>query len=157
MALTPEQKAIMKADIAANFSTVPNNSDGAASIAASYNALAVPNFTVWKTSVPLRDIGLAMDGNETSNLTATNTSRLQVRALYMVPGEDPSTTSTRVFYDSIFSVGGITKAALLILWKRLATRVEKLYAVGTGSDPSPAIMGFEGAVSHQDVLDARNS
>jgi hypothetical protein len=35
--------------------------------------------------------------------------------------------------------------------------VEKLLATGTGSDGSPATMGFEGPISYQDVQAARAS
>jgi hypothetical protein len=74
-------------------------------------------------------------------------------------GVNPSLPDCRQFFDDIFSgAGGTnTRANLLALWKRLATRAEKLYATGTGSDPSPAVMVVEGAISYQDVMIARNS
>jgi hypothetical protein len=43
------------------------------------------------------------------------------------------------------------------LWKRLASRVEQLFATGTGSDAVPATLGFEGPISVNDVEAARNS
>jgi hypothetical protein len=48
-----------------------------------------------------------------------------------------------------------TRAALLALWKRLATRGEKLYATGTGSDAVPGTLTFEGNISARDVEEAR--
>lgn len=66
--------------------------------------------------------------------------------------------SNRAFFDDVFSgAGGTnTRAALLVLWKRLATRIEKLFATGTGSDAVPATLVFEGEVSVQDIIEARN-
>jgi hypothetical protein len=43
------------------------------------------------------------------------------------------------------------------LWKRLATRAEALYATGTGSDGSPAILTFEGRITPLDVDQARHA
>jgi hypothetical protein len=70
---------------------------------------------------------------------------------------NPSIASNRAFFDDVFSgAGGTnTRAALLALWKRLATRGEKLYATGTGSDASPATLVVEGAISARDVEEAR--
>jgi hypothetical protein len=38
----------------------------------------------------------------------------------------------------------------------VATRAEKLFATGTGSDAVPAQLTFEGSVSGNDVRQARN-
>ncbi len=40
------------------------------------------------------------------------------------------------------------------MWKRTATRGEKVFATGTGSDASPATLNYEGAISYNDVKDA---
>jgi hypothetical protein len=71
-------------------------------------------------------------------------------------GINPSRTDQRAFFDDVFSAasGDSTRAALLALWKRLATRVEKLFATGTGSDASPATLTFEQPLAYQDVLQA---
>ena len=125
-------------------------------IANLYNLAASPSFTVWKTTVSLNDVGKVMDGSETANLTTANTSRLQVRAAYMVQGENPSVQSTRDFYDAVFSLGGVSRTAFAILWRRLATRGEKLFATGTGSDASPATPVFQGKVTNDEVVRARS-
>ena len=38
--------------------------------------------------------------------------------------------------------------------KRLATRVEKLFATGTGTDATPGLLVFEGTINYRDVADA---
>jgi hypothetical protein len=161
MALTTAQLATMKADIIATpaFNSQPNNSDGAFAIAAAYNLPASPNWTVWKTNVAINDVGQKFNGTELAGLTTGNLTRLQTIAQYLVLGVNPSLTDTRQFFDDVFSGAGgaTTRANLLALWKRLATRAEKLYTTGTGSDPSPATLTFEGAVSYSDVQTARNS
>lgn len=153
------QLAALKAAIIADstLNAQPQNSDGAYAIAAELNKEATPVFTVWKTRVSIGEVGKAFNGTELAGLTTGNQSRLQTLAQYLSEGVDPSNTGNRAFFDDVFSgAGGTnTRANLLALWKRRATRIEKLLATGTGTDSSPATMTFEGAVSYQDVQQAR--
>jgi len=48
------------------------------------------------------------------------------------------------------------RAAIYLHCKRPATRGEKLFATGTGTDASPATMGMEGDVTYYDVYVAMN-
>lgn len=161
MALTTAQLATLKADILADpvLAAKPLNSDGAFDIAKAYNLAASPAFTVWKTLVPIGEVGKAFSGSELAGLTTGNQSRLQTLAQYLADGVNPSILENRQFFDDVFSgAGGVnTRAKLLALWKRLATRGEKLFATGTGSDASPATLVFEGQISYQEVEQARNS
>jgi hypothetical protein len=158
--MTPAQLLTLKADIIADstMNAQPNNSDGAFEIARLYNLNATPSFTVWKTAVPIDQVGQKFNGTELAGLTTANNTRLQTIALYL-DNVNPSIPDNRQFFDDVFSgAGGTnTRANLLILWKRLATRGEKLFATGTGSDPSPATLVFEGQISPADVTAARNS
>jgi hypothetical protein len=151
MALTPAQLTTLKADIAANsdLNSQPNNSDGNLAIANLYNLNASPNFTVWKAS---------FNAAELAGLSTLNNTRLQSLAMYLAAGVNASRADTRAFFDDIFSgAGGVnTRAALLILWKRLAKRGEKLFATGTGSDASPATLVHEGNITPTDVQMARD-
>jgi len=159
--MTPAQLLTLKNDIAADstMSAQPNNSDGAMEIARLYNLNATPNFTVWKTNVPLNEVGKKFNGTELAGLSTANNTRLQTIALYLVGGVNPSLADNRQFFDDVFSgAGGTnTRASLLALWKRLATRGEKLFATGTGSDPSPGTLVVEGDISPADVTAARIS
>lgn len=161
MALTSAQLAILKADILATpaLAAQPMNSDGAFAIAAYYNSLTSPTFVVWKTSVAITAVGQTFNATELANLSSLNTTRLQNLAAWLAEGVNPSVTGVRQFFDDIFSGAGgtSTRAALLALWKRPATRVEKLFATGTGSDASPATLVYEGALSADDVQQARES
>ena len=157
--LTNAQLLTLKAAILADptLSAQPMTSDGAFVIAEAFNLNANPNFTVWKTNVLVREIGDNFVGTELSGLSSLNHTRLQTVAIFSTEGVNPSLPDRRAMFDDIFSgAGGAgTRAKLLILWKRLATRFEKLYATGTGSDVVPATMILEGKLSYFDVELAR--
>lgn len=157
--MTPQQLATLKTNIEADpvLNAKPMTSAGAYEIAEAYNALASPSWTVWKTNVTINEVGKKFNGSELAGLTTGNQTRLQTLALYLAGGVNPSLADNRAFFDDVFSgAGGAnTRAALLILWKRLATRAEKLFSSGTGSDASPATVTFEGPVSSSDVQQAR--
>lgn len=160
MALSPAQLQTLKTSVLADpvLAAKPNNDDGNAAVAAAYNLAAVPDFWVYKTSVPLADIGDAIVSTELAGLTQVNLTRLQAIATYGPAGINASKSDRRAAFDDIFSGAGgtATRPALAVLWRRLATRAEKLFATGTGSTGSPATLVFEGAVSAQDVNTARN-
>lgn len=173
--LTLAQLQTLKTDIAGNTTAVPsglpecanlvglavnalpNATDPNACIAAVYNLANSPAFTVWKTKVPKVTVGETFNAAELAGLTSLNTQRLQNLAAWL-DTINPSLLTVRTFFDDVFSgAGGTnTRAALLILWKRLASRFERLYATGTGSDPSPATLVVEGTLSGATVGNARN-
>lgn len=136
----------------------PNNEDGAQGIADLLNLQAVPDFTVWKTLVNKSSVGATFDGSELASLTTAESNRLQTFAQWSALAIDPSDPDVRFLFDDVFSGAGgtVTRPALAELWKRLSNEVEKLFAIGTGSDPDPATMDFEGNISRQDVSIARN-
>jgi hypothetical protein len=47
-----------------------------------------------------------------------------------------------------------TRASLLVVAKRTATRAEKLFSTGTGTTATPATLGFEGSLSPDDIVSA---
>lgn len=159
MALNTAQLSTLKAFILADptLNAFPMNSDGAYEIAKRLNLAASPAFIVWKTSVPIKEVGENMNSSEVSGLTTANTNRLSVLGQYSGNVFNPARADTRAAFDSIFSgTGGqLTRAALAILWKRSATVGEKLFATGTGSDASPATLVVEGAIAYQEVEAAR--
>jgi hypothetical protein len=147
MSLTTAQLTTLKNFIVADpvMSLKPLNSDGAFDIAALLNKQAAPAFTMWKTNVSIASVGDAIDGGELGNLTTANTSRITaVQGFFMQRGLNPSKADIRKMWDDIFSTGGVTKASLLVLWKRFATVYEKLFATGTGTDLAPATPGVDG-------------
>ena len=160
MSLTQTQLTTLKADIAADsvLSLVPETADGSATVAAAYNLNANPPFTVWKTNVSITEVGNNIVATDLAGLSTLNSTRLQTVVMLSQDGINASLSDRRAFFDDIFSGAGgaATRAKLLILWKRLATRAEKLYAIpqSPGSDASPSTLTFEGEIMMQDVQDA---
>jgi hypothetical protein len=153
--LTTAQRNALKADILANSDALAIYTVGnLEALAALYNANASPTFTVWKSNVSINAVGKAFNGSELAGLTTANQTRLQTIALYLADGVNPSIASNRAFFDDVFSgaSGANTRAALLVLWKRAATRLEKLFATGTGSDASPGTLVIEGSLSPDDLI-----
>ena len=181
-ALTPAQLQTLKTNLAANTITVtylgasvqikdvPSTPDGAIAIAEWYNAIASPDFWVWRTSVfeseYMRASAIDSDGSTVTNwswtiyINRTQGERDAWARLFMGggAGANPSLPNVRQGVADIFSgVGGASQRAhLLAVSRRLAKRVEQLFATGTGTAASPAVMGVEGTLSYPDVLTARS-
>lgn len=155
MPLTTAQQATLRTAVIADpqMNAIPRTPDGAVDLAALLNSQASPPFTVWKTKVSVTQVGDNFVGTELAGVSSLNQSRLQTIAQYSPNGINPSLTDRRAFFDDVFSGAGgvLTRAKLLILWKRLATRCEKILATGTGTDAAPAIMGYEGIISDSEV------
>ena len=160
MALTPEQLAALKADIAADpvLSVLPNTLSAATDIADIYNALASPEFVVWKTSVNPDDIMRnGMDWTRVDNLSV---GKARIWDWMTKLGTfDASKPNIRSGIDASW-VGTAQDLAVRAMvythCKRAAARIEKLYATGTGTIESPATMTFEGGIGQGDVYSARN-
>lgn len=161
MILTTGQLQAIKANITANgdLNALPNNDDGNLAIAVLYNADASPAFIVWRSIVPLTQVGSAFDAAELATRSTADSTRLQVIAAYLPAGVNASLAGVRQFFDDVFSgAGGLTtRTNLAAVWKRSARRIEKLFATGTGSTGSPATLVVEGTITGAQILEARNS
>lgn len=154
--MTPAQLTTLKNAIVADsaFNGLVNNTDGASVVAAAFNAIAVPDFIVWRTDIKSSEIVAAVVGTEFAALTAIKQTALM---FVISPGVvDASSPNVQNDFSAIFSAGP-TLTALAALAKRQATRFEKLFATGTGSTASPGTMVLQGAVSIDDVNLARHS
>lgn len=158
--MTPEQLATLKADILADpaFNGLPMTSGGAEVIKEAYNQI-VPTFIVWRSQVSQDEIMQnGFNWTRVDNLSvgksriwewmfnnqnrAFNPSKLNVRA-----GIEATWVGTQADLD--------VRAAVYVHCKRSATRAEKLFSTGTGTDVSPATMVFEGTLTNDDVQQAR--
>lgn len=167
--LTPNQLATLKADILADpaFATLKNSPDGRYAIAVAYNAVASPDFWVWKSYLTKSDAvnSTSADGT-TFNWTGNgfiSRSLNEIAAwenLWNTSGAvNPSLAQVRAGFAAIFTGAGNAAANLTHLQamaRRKATRAEKLFSSGTGSSGTPATMGFEGVVAFADVDAALN-
>lgn len=155
--LTLAQQQVLHDDIVADpaFNSVPTNADGHFAIAAAYNLPAAPAFIAWRTNVPTADCKKAMIWTEFVARSAGERDAWQfMLSNGFINAGDPN---IRQGIQDVFSGpgGAASRAALVAIAKRAATRAEQLFATGTGSDASPATMTFEGALSFQDVEAAR--
>ena len=154
--LTTAQVAVLRANILADpvliAKCVPFG-DGPFDIAVAYNLLKSPLFTVWRTRVTNDELGDAMNGTEVTGLTSIKLQSLQVLSAYSGGTQNMGRLDRRAAFDAVFSAAGgvITRASMLIVWKRPATRSEALFATGTGTDAVPGALVVEGALSLTDV------
>jgi hypothetical protein len=168
MALTTAQLTALKNDIAVDpvLSLKPNTSDGAFDIAAAYNALADPDFWVWRTNVTKSELTNSTGPDGTTFTWAGNGFITRSAGEQAAWGElfasgsiDASKANVRQAFVDIFSGTGnaaANRTHLNAVARRKASRLEKLFATGTGSTASPAVMGYEGTVSGDDVQAARS-
>ena len=155
--LTSAQLATLKADILADgaLAAIPNTLDGAFDIAQLYNLSASPAFTVWRTEVSTKQI--MENGFIWTAVDSLQIGKARIWDWMSGLGSiNPSKTNVRQGLQDAFGAGSAMQAAILPFLKRLATRAEKLFATGTGSDAQPGTITFEGTLNYQEVYDARN-
>ena len=161
--LTVPQLQAIKAEINADpaLSGQPNNSDGAFAIAAALNLPANPAFIVWRTSVTQDEI--TQNGFTWTLVDALSVGTARIWEWMFDNAErtiNPSKLNVRQGVIDVWSgtAGKLAvQAAVFAHCKRSASRVEKVLATGTGSDATPAVMGFEGLITYQEVEQARAS
>lgn len=158
--LTTEQLVALKADIEADqvLSVLANTLSAATEIADIYNQPTDPAFIVWKTSVDPEEIMRnGMDWTRVDNLSVGK-SRIW-DWMTKLGTFDASKVNIRAGIDATWVGTAADLAVRAMVYthcKRVATRVEKLYATGTGTIEVPATMTLEGAIGQDDVYSARN-
>lgn len=158
--LNEAQRIILAAEVNADpaFASLPHNSDGAFVVAAALNLVAVPDYWVWRTRVPLSDI---TENGFTWTLVdglSPGTARIWE---WMFDNSERSINPAKAnVRQGIADVWDGTAAKLVLRetvlghCKRLATRTERLLATGAGTQAIPATMGYEGSLSYDDVQQA---
>jgi len=153
--LTPEQKTALKAHILAqqDLAALYDLGDLSA-LADALNAIRDPAFVVWKSIVQNSDVGRTFVASGLSSMTSANNDRLVSFALWNPDGVQPFRADHRQFFDDVFSPasGASTRTALAALWRRPASRIEAIFAVGTGSTATPATLIYEGPLSWQSLI-----
>jgi len=155
--LTPQQRVTLAANIIASseFDLIPHNENGAYTIAEAYNQPTAA-FVVWKTSVDI-------DGIMRNSIDWTRVDNLSVgkSRIWDWMGRlgtfDCSRPNIRSGIDATWvgtAADLAVRATVYTHCKRMATRVEKIFATGAGTDANPALLVFEGAINYRDVADA---
>lgn len=125
-------------------------------IAAFYNGQAVPDWTVWRTSVDVNEImNNGFDWTVVDNL-ATGRARIWE---WMTQMEviNPSKQNIRQGMNQAFQGFQTMIDGIIPHMKRLSNELEKLFSQGVGSDADPATMTVEGGITHIQVIEAMNA
>jgi hypothetical protein len=155
VALSSTQLAALKTDIQSSFPGSSNDDDTNFAIAAAYNTVASPAFKVWRTKISRSEVMRNFVWTEFIGRSQGERDAFQfMLSQEFISGAD---VNIRQGFADIFSggTGATSRANLTTMAKRDATRAEKMFAVGTGTDASPAVMTFEGVITYQDVSAAR--
>lgn len=158
--LTDAQRQTLKTFINgdSNINTLPNTDGGAQDIANYLNAAATPAYRVWRTAVPTSDVKKAVVWTE---FIARSDNEQRAFQFMLSNGIiNAADLNIRQGIADCFSGpnGAATRAALLAIAKRDASRLEKLFASGgVGSEGDPATMVVEGVISYQEVFQVRNN
>ena len=153
--LTSQQQAIVKSYVQADatLNAIPHTADGAYAIADALGMVASPAFIVWRTDtkpdeimkggidwtrVDNLSVGKARIWEWLTGLGVINASKVNVRA-----GIDATWVGT--------AADLAVRATVYTYCKRSASILEKILSTGTGSDATPATMGYEGTVTYQEV------
>ncbi len=114
-------------------------------------------FVVWRTSVSRTEMHDAYVWTEMDSFTNA-AKQFQFSLLISEGVINPSKSNVRQGLQEIFTGPGLTstRTALIALMKRFATKVERYFATGTGTDGDPGTLVFEGLISIADVGAALN-
>ena len=158
MPLTAAQAATLRATINADpvMSAYPINTDGFYELAAYLNKDASPDYIVWRTNVPVEEImgnGFVWTAVDTLAAGKARIWEWMTQLGYI----NPSKVNVRQGVADAFGANSAMTNGIIPHCKRKATRAEKLFATGTGTDSSPATMTFEGMLNWQDIDAARSN
>ena len=158
MALTTEQLAVFQASLLAE--TDPDlvfrrDNGQAGRVAEWYNEPRVPSLIVWKTSLQLEEItSNGFDWVRVDNLSVGKARIWE----WMFGSKDksinPSKPNIRAGIAEVWkgtAADLAVQATVLNHCKRGTSRIEALFAVGTGTAADPATMGFEGLLTEMDI------
>ena len=163
--LSESQKQTLKAYILADpvLSTkVSGPGTDYAGITDALNALAVPDFWGWRTSVSHSEIVTATSGDGTTWSWPAFIARSQGerdgwRQIFADGPINASLASVRQAFADIFSGSQnnapAQRAHLLAIGRRKARVAEKLLASGTGSTASPATFVMDGSIHMTQIAD----
>ena len=161
MSLNTAQLATLKTAILADpvLAAQPNTNVGNSVVAGALNAIAAPDFFVWRTSVEIDEIMRnGMDWTRVDNLTvgkariwdwmtrlgSFNASKANIRA-----GIDAAWVGT--------AADLAVRATIYTHCKRQALVIEKILASGTGAIETPATLTREGPITPDEIEQARAS
>lgn len=123
-----------------------------------FNEAANPAFIVWRRSVNTNEVGNAVNYIAVEAMTDANRGRITtfyaMNPVSFEPRADIRTYWENTFSGALGGQGQATRDALAALWRRTATRGERLFATGTGTTLSPGALVFEGSINDTHISQA---
>ncbi len=155
MNLTNAQLLVIKNNILAD-STLNEfwNQANPSAIAYLYNADSTPAFYVWRTSISVDEYRNAIVWNEVDTLTVGKARIWEWLTGRMTLAIAPSKVVVRQGIADTFASNTTTRANLLSIAYRQATRLEAILATGVGTIQSPGTMTFEGSIEWPQINEA---
>lgn len=161
MALTPAQLIVFKAAILAE--TAPGfvelrQAGATGAMAEFYRQESVPTFYAWRTRITKEEV-YANGFNWVAIDDVTEPKWRVWIELFSSGAMNPSKPNVRAGIEEVWKGNAVKLAVqtyVLDKCKRAVNRAEKLFATGTGTFVSPALLGFEGQVTDSDVVQAIN-
>ena len=161
MPLTTEQVATLRAAILADPALAAWRQERRDDMIADYyNQPASPAFSVWRNDVRVEEIGNAWVGTDIDGMSALNMQRLQLLLASSPSGVfDMTRADRRAGFEGPFgtTVNNASRVAMRAAWKRTLTRVERLFASGTGSDATPGVTTYYGTVTTGEISNILNA
>lgn len=161
--MTPEQKTALKAFILADpamgpLATGPNVDAGA--IADLLNLPASPDYWIYKPSLSRHDLlvgtgpggtTFVWGGSTGGYINRSQGERDAFREMFNSTGTvNPAQANIQAAFADIFSGAGQgavgNRNHIAAISRKLANRVEKLFATGAGSTAAPSVAGYHGSV-----------
>lgn len=131
--------------------------NGEAQIAKAYNTVTA-NFWVWRDRV-LPDEYCGQNGVVWTAVDTLTVGKARIFDWLTGGLTRPlnfTDSGVRAGISEAFGAASTSTSNLLAVGRRLATRAEKLFAAGTGTVASPALLAFKGSVSSADIFYALN-
>ena len=155
--MTPEQRATLAAAIRADtdqavVAALDIRND--VLLAELYNAAST--YYVWRSAIPVDEYRDALVWTEVDGLTAGKARIWEWVTGQMTLPLQADKTAVRQGLADCWAANTTTRQQLLSISKRFASKAEKLFATGTGTDASPGLLGWEGTVTYTDVGIALN-
>lgn len=157
MSLTPAQLTTLKAAILADQGAEPFYTIGDLSGLAEYmNAAASPAKTVWRTAVSKDEI--TQNGFDWTRLDNLSIGKARVwDGLFdnAARSMNPAKVNVRAGIEAVWAGNAqdlAVRAQVYVHCKRPASRIEAIFAVGTGTDAVPATMAFVGPVNFSEFV-----
>ena len=155
--MTPAQITILRADILAKQAIgQPLFNLDEQGISNYYNAASLVN--VWRTQVTRAEVYHQTSGEGTNwdwNTYKAQAVTEQNAWVQMFMGDigNMALPNLRSGVEKIFGLNNAQTLHVKAIGKRLANRVEAMFAVGSGSLVSPSVMAFEGTLAAQFIAD----